>query len=197
MSARRARGAGWLALAALAAPLGAAHSGDSDPLDALMQQLAQRHHGHVAFTEVQYLAVLDRPLESSGELLYEAPDRLEKRTLRPRPETLVLSHGVLSATRGNRTRTLEVAAYPQLAPLVESLRATLAGDRAALERAFSVRLDDDPPRWTLHLAPRDAAAAHLVSEVQITGEQAALKTVEIHAADGDRSLLTIGPELPP
>jgi hypothetical protein len=196
VSGRRARGAAWVLLCSLA-PLAAAAAESSDPLDALLAQLALHHHGHVAFTEVQYLAVLDRPLESSGELLYDAPDHLEKRTLTPRRETLVLEHGMLSATRGARTRTLALAAYPQLAPLIESLRATLAGDRAALERAFSVQLDGDPARWTLRLAPRDAAAARLIAEVRITGEQAGLKSVEILQADGDRSLLTIGRELPP
>lgn len=197
MSAPRLRRVVALTLLALAAPLTATPSADSDPLDALLAELAVRRHGHVTFTEVQYLAVLERPLESSGELLYEAPDHLEKRTLSPRPETLVLAHGILSATRGTRTRTLELAAYPQLAPLLESLRATLAGDRAALERVFNVRLDADRPRWTLHLAPRDPSAARLVKEVLITGEQADLRTVELLQADGDRSLLTIGRELPP
>lgn len=196
MSARPARArCAWLAV--LAAPLAAGSSADADPLAALMRELAARRHDHVTFTEVQYLAVLDRPLESSGELLYEAPDRLEKRTLAPHPETLVLAHGVLSATRGRHTRSVALGAYPELAPLLESLRATLAGDRAALERVFSVRLESDPPRWTLHLAPRDQAAARLVREVRISGEEADLKTVEILEADGDRSLLTIGRELSP
>jgi outer membrane lipoprotein carrier protein LolA len=197
VSARRALSALGAWLVVLAAPLAAAASGEPDPLAALMRELAARRHGHVSFTEVQYLAVLDRPLESSGELLYQAPDRLEKRTLTPRPETLVLAHGVLSATRGQRTRTVALAAYPQLAPLLESLRATLAGDRAALERVFSVRLEADTPRWTLHLTPRDPAAARLVREVLISGEQAQLRTVELLEADGDRSLLTIGRELAP
>jgi len=196
VNAARTRGAAWLALLVLAGPLAVAAPSDSDRLDALMSELGARRHGHVTFTEVEYLAVLDRPLESSGELLYEAPDRLEKRTLSPRPETLVLAHGTLSATRGKRTRTLDLAAYPQLAPLVEGLRATLAGDRAALERLFSVRLDQDLLRWTLALAPRDAASARLVREVRISGEQADVKTVEVLQADGDRSLLTIGRELP-
>jgi hypothetical protein len=197
VNAPRALRAASVLLVALAAALAAGPSAASDPLDALMQQLALRRHGHVTFTEVQYLAVLDRPLESSGELLYEAPDRLEKRILSPRAETLVLAHGVLSATRGQRTRTLPLAAWPQLAPLFECLRATLAGDRAALERVFSVALDGDPSRWTLHLAPRDPAATRLLSQVLITGEQADLKTVEIVQADGDRSLLSIGRELSP
>jgi hypothetical protein len=197
VSALRACGVAWVLLLALATPAVAVEPAASDRLDTLMQQLAVRRHGHVTFTEVQYLAVLERPLQSSGELLYEAPDRLEKRTLSPRSETLVLAHGVLSATRNGRTRTLELAAHPQLAPLIEGLRATLAGDRAALERAFSVRLDGDAARWTLQLAPRDPAAAPLVKEVLITGEQAELRTVEILQTDGDRSLLTIGREISP
>lgn len=182
---------------AAAPPAAEAPPRAADPLDELLQQLGRRHHAHVTFTEVQYLAVLDRPLESSGELLYEAPDRLEKRTLSPRPETLSLAHEVLSATRGGRTHTIELAAHPQLAPLIESLRATLAGDRAALERVFSTRLDGDPEHWRLHLAPRDPAAARLVKEVLISGEHADLETVEIFQSDGDHSLLTIGRPLPP
>ena len=183
------------------APLGAASSSPgspgSDPLDALMLRLAAHPSSHVTFAEVRHLAVLDRPLESSGELLYEAPDRLEKRIQKPRPETLVLAHGVLSATRGKHTRTVELSAWPQLAPLLESLRATLSGDRAALERIFSVQLAGDAAHWTLRLTPRDPEAARAVREVIITGEDANLRTVEILEADGDRSLLTLGQEIPP
>lgn len=196
MSARSPRLRLAALLVAIAAPLGTAPAA-SDPLDALMQELAARPSGHVTFTEVQHLGVLDRPLESSGELLYQAPDRLEKRILKPRPETLVLAHGVLSATRGKHTRTMELAAWPQLAPLLESLRATLTGDRATLERIFSVALEGDAARWTLKLTPKDPEAARAVSRVIITGENARLETVEILAADGDRSLLTIGAEVAP
>ena len=177
-------------------PVGSAPA-TPDTLDQLMQLLAARRHGHVTFTEEQHLAVLERPLESSGELLYEAPDRLEKRTLRPRGETLVLSRGVLSATRAGRTRVVELAAWPQLAPLLESIRATLAGDRASLERVFEVHLDGELGEWTLELVPRDAAAAGLVKQVRIQGQQARLRTVDILHSDGDRSRLTIGAELAP
>ena len=189
-----AAAAATLLAALVAAP---ATATPPDTLDELMHTLAARRHGHVAYTEVQNLAVLDAPLRSSGELLYEAPDRLEKRVLQPRPETLVLAHGVLSATRGGRTHVLELAAAPQLAPLIESLRATLAGDRAALEHFFSLELTGDPAHWTLTLTPRDPAAARTVAMVRIQGERGELRTVEIRAADGDRSLLTLGLELAP
>jgi Outer membrane lipoprotein carrier protein LolA-like len=187
--------------AAVAAdPAAGAPTAPASPADALgqlMQLLAARGHGHVAFTETQTLSMLDRPLESSGELLYEAPDRLEKRTLKPKPEDLTLEHGVLTDKRGRHTHTLELAAYPQLAPLVESLSATLSGDRAGLERAFVVQFSGDLADWMLELTPRDAAAARIVREVRIAGSRAALKSVGILQADGDRTLLTFGPELAP
>jgi hypothetical protein len=175
----------------------AAPQTDTPALEQVMQLLAARRHGRLAFTEVQTLAMLDRPLESSGELLYDAPDRLEQRTLKPRPQTLTLANGVLTAARGRRTRTVELAAHPQLAPLIEGLRATLAGDRAALERVFVVKFGGDLADWTLQLTPRDPAALRIVSEVRIAGSNAALKSVQILQADGDHTLITLGPELDP
>src|SRR5947207_3039459 len=59
----------------------------------LMQGLAARAPGKARFVERKYIAILDKPVESSGELRYIPPDRLEKRTLAPKPELLVLEGG--------------------------------------------------------------------------------------------------------
>jgi len=180
-------------LATLAATAHAAAS--SQDLDQLMALLAQRQHGHVSFTEEHFLAVLDRPVKSSGELFYDAPDRLEKRTLKPKPETLVLQHGVITAQRGHHTYTLNLSDYPQIVPLIDSIRATLAGDRASLEHLFKVTFDGTVEQWTLLLQPSDTAVAKSVKQIRIEGTRDAIHTVEIQQADGDRSLLTIGPEV--
>ena len=187
-----------LALAVIASglvSLGAAGVCLADDLDALMSLLAQRKHGHVSFVEEHFLAVLDRPVESSGELLYDAPDRLEKRTLKPKPETLVLEHGVITAHRGRHTYVLNLSDYPQIVPLIDSIRATLAGDRASLERIFKVQLDGSLSQWKLLLTPSDATVARSVKEIRIEGTRDVIHSVEIQQADGDRSLLTIGPEV--
>jgi len=190
-------GAGVLILALAAACAAAAQSTTPPALDELLQLLAARRHGHVTFTEVQQLAMLDRPLESSGELLYEAPDRLEKRTLKPKAQTLILEHGVLTARRGHRTHVMALRDYPQVVPFVESIRATLAGDRAALERYFRVQFDGTLGAWTLRLVPVDTTLAGAVKDIRIEGERDAVRTVEIRQSDGDRSLLSIGPEVRP
>jgi hypothetical protein len=180
---------GALASAALAAPAPAA-------FDEVLALLKERQHGHVSFTEVHTLAMLQEPLSSSGELFYEAPDYLEKRTLKPTPESLVLEHGVLRAQRGHRTRVLELADHPEVAPFVESIRATLAGDRAALERYFDVDFAGDVGHWTLRLKPKDTAVARSVADITLSGARDLVATVAIRQSDGDHSLITIGPEIP-
>jgi hypothetical protein len=172
-----------LALAALCA--------DMSDLDAVMGLLAMRQHGRVEFVEQQFLAILDHPVESSGELRYDAPDRLEKRTLRPRPETLVLAGGGLSVERNGRVRVLDLHRYPQVLPFVESIRATLAGDRSALEKVFHVDFAGSVARWTLTLVPLDHQLMRTVKQVQIDGSRDQLLRVEIRQTDGDRSLMTL------
>jgi hypothetical protein len=160
-------------------------------LDAVMGLLAMRQHGRVEFIEQQFLAILDHPVESSGELRYDAPDHLEKRTLLPRPENLVLAGGILSVERGGRRHVLDMHRYPQIQPFVESIRATLAGDRSALEKVFHLEFDGSVERWTLTLVPLDRQLAKSVARVRIDGSRDQLLKIEIRQADGDRSLMTL------
>jgi hypothetical protein len=163
----------------------------ADDLDAVMGLLAARQHGRVEFVEQHFIALLDRPVESSGEMRYDAPDHLEKRTLLPRAEILVLDGGVVTVERGGHSRVLDLHRYPQILPFVESIRATLAGDRGALEKVFRVDFAGSVPRWTLQLTPLDPQLIRVVKQVQIDGARDELLRVEIRQADGDRSLMTL------
>jgi Outer membrane lipoprotein carrier protein LolA-like len=166
---------------------------DTSVLEQLMALLAQRRHGVADFEETQYLAVLKKPARSSGVLSYDAPDHLEQRTLKPRPQSAILDRGVLTLETGGRQRTVRLQDYPQLAPLIESMRATLAGDRAALERRFSVDLQGDLDHWQLALRPLDPTLAGIVQRIGLTGERDAVLQVEVQQSDGDRSLMKITP----
>jgi hypothetical protein len=185
-----------LLLAALSAAAAAANinpppRAGTEYLDTVMSLLAQRQHGRVEFVEQKFLSILDHPIESSGDLLYDAPDHLEKRTLLPRAETLVLDGSVLTMERGGHTRVLDLHRYPQIQPFVESIRATLAGDRGALERVFRVEFAGGVRRWSLTLAPLDRQLQRTIKQVQIDGSQDQLQRVEIRQTDGDRSLMTL------
>lgn len=176
----------WLAL--LASPAVQAASPGIDPL---MAGLAKNPQGAATFTEKKFISILDQPVESSGELLFVAPARLEKRTLKPRPEILVLDGDTLTVERGRRKHVLQLKDYPEVAGMIESIRATLAGDRKALERVYHLALDGGNERWTLVLTPLDPRVGAVIARIRMEGVKDAVRSVEILQADGDRSLMTI------
>lgn len=161
-------------------------------LDQLMKSLAQRKHGQVSYEETDYLAVLDRPLKSSGVLIYDAPDHLEKRTLKPRQQSLTLDGDQLTVQRGRRSYRMQLSAYPQVAPLVEAMRDTLAGNEAALEKVFKVGFTGTGDDWKLELVPLDKEIARNVSRVEMSGAHDEIRSVAILQVGGDRSVMTLG-----
>ena len=171
----------------LSAPVHAAEWG----IDQLMQGMAQTRSGHATFVEKKYIAMLDKPVESSGELFYTAPDRLEKRTLKPRPESMLLDGSSLTVEQKGKRHVLPLQNYPEVVAFIDSIRGTLAGDRAALERVYKLDLSGDERQWTLELQPLSQRMKKVVERIRIAGEQHELRTIEIRQADGDRSVMTI------
>ncbi len=158
----------------------------------LMQMLGQQKSGKATFVEKKYIAMLEQPLESSGELSFTAPDRLEKRTVKPKPESLVLEGDKLLVERSNgRKLTVSLAERPEVSAFVESIRATLTGDRGALERFYTLALSGSAEQWQLVLTPNQPRMAQIISQIRIGGAQALVKTIEFQQADGDRSEMVI------
>lgn len=165
----------------------------ADGLDALLALLAHTPHGPQTFTETQHLAVLDKPLVSSGELIYEPPDHLEKRTVKPRALSLSARGDVLTVQRGRRSHVVQMKDFPQAAPFIEGIRATLAGDRQGLEKHFSLSMSGSLDDWELQLTPLDPQQPGGVRQIRIKGHGGQLDRVDTLQSDGDRSELLIGP----
>jgi hypothetical protein len=160
-------------------------------LPQLMQVLAQNKGGKTTFVERKYLAMLDEPVESSGELRFDPPYRLERRTLKPRVETVVLEKEALTVSRGKTSRTLSLTEYPELASLIESIRATLAGDQKALERYYRVGLTGALTAWQLVLTPKEVQTAKVVKLIRLSGQRELVSRIDVELADGDMSIMTI------
>ncbi len=160
-------------------------------IDQLLHGLAQIRSDHAGFVEKKFIAMLDKPVESSGELFYTAPDHLEKRTLKPKPESMILDHGTLVIERGRQIHRLQAQDYPELAAFIDSIRGTLAGDRRALERNYRLELNGSAEHWTLQLLPLDEKIRAVVKRIRIAGVRDAVRSIEITQADGDSSLMFI------
>jgi outer membrane lipoprotein-sorting protein len=194
-----------LALALLAAALCAAGALAAEPpaagawdLQRLMQALSQVKSSRARFVEVRHLAILNKPLESSGTLNWTAPGKLEKHTLAPRAESLLLDGDriVLENKALNQRRAFALQQYPEIGVFVESMRSTLAGDLATLQRYYEVGFEGAERQWRLMLKPTDPAMQRLVSEIRIGGAGNQIETIEITETGGDRSVMTITPERP-
>ena len=159
-----------------------------------MQMLARVPESSATFAEVKVLAMLTRPLRATGRLLYRRPAYLEKVTLEPQPERLVVDGNRLTLTEVNEApRIIDLDAEPAIRALVDAIRGTLSGDLVALRRSYAVTMEGGVSDWRLTLTPLDSGVARLVTRTTIVGAGTALRLVQTTQANGDEMRMTIGP----
>jgi outer membrane lipoprotein-sorting protein len=193
---RRALAAMAGGVALTAAALGGLRSAWAQPgfdLEQLMRALAQVRAGEATFTEKRTVAMLERTLESSGRLSFEAPDTFVRETLKPRRERVAVVGNTMTMSLGQRSRTMPLDSVPEAAVIMEAIRGTLTGNRDAIERHFSATVSGTAQRWLLELVPREPRLREQVISVRVAGQQALVREVTVALADGDRSVMSIEP----
>jgi outer membrane lipoprotein-sorting protein len=182
-----------LVLFVVACAFAPAHGADPSTVEDLMRGFASIKSSRADFVEKKYLNTLTQPLESSGELVYVAPSHLERRTVKPKPEVLIVDGDTLTIERAGTKRSISLASFPEVSAFTDSIRETLAGDLAALKRNYRVEFDGTNQPWRLTLLPSDPKVAALVSRVTLTGRDRHIESIEILQADGNRSVAALAP----
>lgn len=182
----------WL-LAVLTAALtvGASLPALALDLPTLAALLAQRRNAETRFVEERFVAGIDQPLRSSGTLSFKAPDSFARITLEPRPESMTVEGNTVTLKRGGRTRQMNLDAVPEATALVQALRGTLNGDFTTLQKHYTVRVDGNATRWRLTLRPIAQRLGGQVQQLDIEGQGADMKSVEVLLSGGDRSVMTL------
>ena len=178
---------GFLSLASTVAVADSPAAG----LDSVLVSLAERRHRHAIYSERIESALFKRPLVTSGELYFDAPDRLEKKTLLPAPQDLLVEGDVVTIVRGTHRTSMRLSNYPQLSPLLDGIRATLAGDRAELEKLFQLTFTSDEVGWALILQPLASESKPLYKRIQIRGVDGAVQSVALERATGERTTMAL------
>jgi outer membrane lipoprotein-sorting protein len=182
---------------ALALP-GIAETAGNQPLDLpqLMELMAQVPARQDRFTETKTMAVLTKPLVLTGTLAYSRPDRVEKHVLTPYEEHLIVQGDQLTLANKDGTKRIGVKSHPLIWSFVEAIRASLAGDVAALRRFYHIKVEGTSKEWLLTLRPLDPQAMSYLSSIRLRGHGNRLVLVEIDEARGDRSVMTIHEPVP-
>ena len=183
---------GLVSLAVVALPSASAQTAEAATADWILRALARPAPMRTGFVEIRGSALLRAPLRLSGE--YRRPDAatLVREVRAPYRETTTLRAGEATIARdGKAPRRFALSRVPELAGLQNSFGALLAGDRAGIERNYTLAAQGSRERWTLTLVPRDKALAARVRDVVLYGQGAELRCIETRPVKGDlqRTLL--------
>jgi hypothetical protein len=180
-----------LVAVALAALAQSAHAqGASLTLEELLARMASMRGVVAEFHERKQLALLDRPLESTGTIYFAPPSRFTRVTRTPAVTRLALDGGRMRFEDATGTNAVDLAANPVARQFAENMVALWSGDRARLEKLYRLEFAAEGARWRLALVPRGAALARFVERLVLQGDGAEMRELELVEADGDRTLTT-------
>jgi Outer membrane lipoprotein carrier protein LolA-like len=150
---------------------------------------------HARYREVQHIALLAAPLESSGTLHFAPPARLAKRQLAPSAAAMVVDARRLRFADAFGRDEVDLGANPAVALFVDSFIDVLAGDDASLSRTwamgFSGGADSDPRAWVLALRPLVAPADRLVERIVLRGREELVQRIEVYELGGDHTITSL------
>jgi hypothetical protein len=160
--------------------------------DWILKALARPAPMRTDFVEVRVSPLLKDPLRLVGEYRRPVADTLVREVRTPYAETTTLRAGEATIARAGKTpRKFSLSRAPELASLQSSFGALLAGDRAQIEKTYTLGVQGPRERWTLTLVPKDKALAARVRDIVLHGQGAELRCIETRPVKGDlqRTLL--------
>ncbi len=163
-------------------------------IEQVMQALAKIRVIDSPFVETKQSIFLTDELELAGRIRYRAPDWLEKTITQPFEETTLIDGDLVTIRKPSderQVRRYSLDASPVIERIVDSVRATLAGDLSTLESHYRANLWGEESAWELHLIPRDPELQEIIEQIRIRGAAGRIVQIETYEADGDESVLRL------
>lgn len=127
---------------------------------------------------------------TTGRLEYAGPDRLTKHVETPYREDLYVERDEVRVERaGQSPKRIPLQRAPELRGLLASFGALLGGDRAALERVFTLDVTDATEGWRLKMTPRDSRVRARLKTIDVVGHADAPRCLTVVQADGTTSTM--------
>ncbi len=184
---------------ALFAGAGAAAAGD-DPPASLMSGSASRDGAKIdpvfahlkldrlscKFSEQKHIALLARPLESTGTIYFDRDIGIARTALTPKLQQVVLTRTSLKIRKDNHTEEISLDKSKDLKAFALIFPTMLRGDRAELEHTFDIALyGSDRDWWALSFTPKSDSLRALVRGVIVFGHKAEVVSLRVTEASGD------------
>jgi len=138
------------------------------------------------FTEEKHIALLARPLRSSGTIYFDRDRGVARVTAAPRAERVLLTPTTLRIEKGGKVEEIPLEKSKALRAFALVFPALLRGERAALEAEFDIELRGSPQStWSLVLVPKDPALCGMIGRVAVSGRGSEVEALQVVEASGD------------
>lgn len=140
------------------------------------------------FVEVRSSRLLKTPLRIAGEYRRPSATVLVREVRSPYAETVTLGPGATGAMEarvqrgGKPARTYPLSRVPELGAMQAGIGSLLAGDRAGIERHYTLAPTGTRAAWTLRMTPRTPAQAKVIGSMTLHGRGAELRCIETQPA---------------
>ncbi|MGF6599250.1 outer membrane lipoprotein-sorting protein [Paraburkholderia sp. GAS448] len=175
---------GAFAAASVASP--SASAGDTQLVQQITGKLAQAKGVRAQFTQTQTLSAMNRPLVSTGSLVFFRERGVLWQIDTPYKATYVITDAGVAEVNaaGQRVNTNAPQGARGVAQVSKMMRAMLGGDLSALYSQFDVKAEGTPLQWRMQLTPNQPQLAQAIKGLQMEGGDY-LKTLRITLANGD------------
>ena len=160
---------------------------DSALVSQVAAQLAQARGVRAQFVQTQSLQAMQKPLVSSGTLLFLRDQGALWRIEQPTRMTYVMTDaGVTTLDANDKPMARGARNAAGVAQVSRMMRAMLAGDLSALYSQFSVNAQGNASRWQLKLTPAQPQLAQALHGLDLAGDTY-VRSIRIRAANGDET----------
>jgi hypothetical protein len=138
------------------------------------------------FAETKHIGLLQRPLHSTGQLVFIPRQGLYRQLNSPfQQEILITDSAIYQRHASGVTETLALSKLPAAKAFVEAFLAVFSGSWDTLHTHFHVYFAAHGFAWQLGLKPAHTMMAKLVSCLVLDGEQERLAALHLQETNGD------------
>ena len=167
-------------------------------LETLMQTLSEVNSLKAEFEEVKTLSIFSSDVTVKGWLNYIKPNYIERQIVSPHNELTIIEddeirieHEAGKENDNVREQRLSIDVHPAVRTLIESIRATFAGDLKVLKSYYTLIFSGSREDWLLTLEPIGEQVKEHVRQVKISGSDKQVKKILTIEADDSESEITI------
>ncbi len=138
------------------------------------------------FSEEKKIALLARPLKSSGTIYFARDKGIARTVIKPKPQQVVLTRTTLKIRTEKKTEEVPLDKSKDLKAFALIFPTLLRGERTELEKSFEIGLyGSDKDWWALAFTPKTDSLKKMIKRVVVYGKKTEAFSLQVVEANGD------------